>query len=165
MTDINKREEFYKIQNDIIENGEEGYFLYQTKTELQMEYISYLLNHRINTFRFPTKICSRKISDNWLEVLTIANKTNDDWEVVMEKYKDNKNAFIYLDPPFFHCYNTIYRRTDITKIYIDVVNYLKNSKCKILFSINKNTITEHIYKDYINNTLQKNICSLIITNF
>ena len=54
---------------------------------------------------------------------------------------------------------------DNTKIYIDIVNYLKNSKCKILFSINKNLITEHIYKDYINNILQKNKYSLIITNF
>ena len=67
MTDINKREEFYKIQNDIIENGEEDYFLHQTKTELQMEYISYLLNYRINTFRFPTKTSSTNISDNWME--------------------------------------------------------------------------------------------------
>ncbi len=44
-------------------------------------------------------------------------------------------------------------------------NYLKNSKCKILFTINKNSITEHIYKDYINDTLQKNKNSLTITNF
>ena len=45
---------------------------------------------------------------------------------------------------------------------------LKNSKCKILFSINKNVLTEHIYKDYINkdyinNTHDRKI--LTITNF
>ena len=53
----------------------------------------------------------------------------------------------------------------MTKIYIDIVDYLKNSKCKILFTVNKNTITEYIYKDYINNTLQKNKSILTITNF
>ena len=165
MTDKNKREEFYKIQNDIIENGADNYVLYEDKTELKMEYISYLLNHRINTFRFPGKISSTKISDNWMEFLTIANKTNDDWKVIMEKYKDNKNAFIYLDPPYFNMCNNIYTEYDDKKIYIDIVDYLKNSKCKILFSVNKNIITEYIYKDYINNTLQKNKNILTITNF
>ena len=137
ITDISKREEFYKTQNDIIENGEEDYYIYQDKTELKREYISYLLNYRINTFRFPTKISSTQISDNWLEFLTIANKTNDDWKVIMEKYKDNKNAFIYLDPPYFNMCNNIYTEYDDKKIYIDIVDYLKKSKCKILFTINK----------------------------
>ena len=172
ITDISKREEFYKIQNDIIENGEEDYYIYEDKTELKREYISYLLNYRIDTFRFPTKISSTKISDNWMEFLTIANKTNDDWKVIMEKYKDNKNAFIYLDPPYLESYNAGYNKyeksietdgtiIDNTKIYIDILNYLKNSKCKILFSINKNAITEHIYKDYINNTYIKNYSNTI----
>ena len=64
ITDISKREEFYKIQNDIIENGEEDYYIYEDKTELKSEYISYLVEKRINTFRFglfPTKISSTKL--------------------------------------------------------------------------------------------------------
>ena len=165
MTDINKREEFYKIQNDIIENGPDDYYIYEDKTELKREYISYLFEKRIGTFRFPTKISSTKISDNWLEFLTTANKTNDDWKVIMEKYKDNKNAFIYLDPPYFNMCNNIYTEYDDKKIYIDLVDYLKNSKCKTLFTINKNIITEYIYKDYINDILQKNKNILTITNF
>jgi site-specific DNA-adenine methylase len=168
ITDISKREEFYKIQDDIIENGPDEYYIYEDKTELGSEYISYLFEKRIGTFMFgsfPGKISSTKISDNWMEFLTIANKTNDDWKVIMEKYKDNKNAFIYLDPPYFNMCNNIYTEHDDKKIYIDIVDYLKNSKCKILFSVNKNIITEYIYKDYINNTLQKNKSILTITNF
>ena len=61
--------------------------------------------------------------------------------------------------------NNIYTEHDDKKIYIDIVDYLKNSKCKILFSVNKNIITEYIYKDYINNTLQNNKTILTITNF
>ena len=103
-------------------------FLYEDKTKLKSEYISYLFNYRIGTFRFgsfPGKISSTKISDNWMEFLTIANKTNDDWKVIMEKYKDNKNAFIYLDPPYFNICNNIYTEYDDKKIYIDIVDYLK----------------------------------------
>ena len=66
---------------------------------------------------FPGKISSTKISDNWMEFLTIANKTNDDWKVIMEKYKDNKNAFIYLDPPYFNICNNIYTKYDDKNLY------------------------------------------------
>ena len=177
MTDENEREKLYKIEDDIIEKGEEEYFKYVDKNKLKTDYISYVIGRRISAFRyclFPTtrKITSTKISDNWLEFLTIANKTTDDWEVIMEKYKDNKNAFIYLDPPYLESYNAGYNKyeksietdgtiIDNTKIYIDILNYLKNSKCKILFSINKNAITEHIYKDYINHTYNKNYSNTI----
>ena len=196
MTDENEREKIYKIEDDIIEKGEEEYFKYVDKNKLKTDYFSYVIGRRISAFRyglFPTtrKITSTKISDNWLEFLTIAKKTTDDWKVIMEKYKDNKNAFIYLDPPYLESYNASYCKyeksietdgtiIDNTRIYIDILNYLKNSKCKILLSINKNAITEHIYKDYINNTYnriynttqlnikttkKKNTDILTITNF
>ena len=78
----------------------------------------------------------------------------------MEEYKDNEKAFIYLDPPYLNSFNGNYDQyntsidenniiIDNTKIYIDILDYLKNSKCKILFSINSNSITRHLYKDYI----------------
>lgn len=193
----NKREELYKIEEDILEKGEEEYYKHVDKLKLKTDYWSYIIGKRIHSFRygiFPTtkKIILSKISDNWLEFLTTANKTTDDWKVIMEKYKDNQNAFIYLDPPYLDSCNASYCKyekttmedgtiIDNTKIYIDILNYLKNSKCKILFSINKNAITEHMYKDYINHTynrsysntikatgkkpLKKNTNILTITNF
>ena len=41
-------------------------------------------------------------------------------------------------------------------MYIDIIYYLKNSKCKILFSINNNAITNYLYKDYIKQDDLKN---------
>lgn len=195
MIDEEKREELYKKEEDILKKGAEEYYKYVDKKQLKSDYWSYIISHRIHCFRygmFPTnrKITISKISGNWLEFLTISKKTTDDWKVIMEKYKDNKNAFIYLDPPYLESHNASYCQyekaveqdgtiIDNTKIYIDILNYLKNSKCKILFSINKNAITEHIYKDYINNTYnriygttqlniktkKKNTNILTITNF
>ncbi len=37
---------------------------------------------------------------------------------------------------------------DNTQIYIDLLDLLK-CKCKVLFSINSNALTQYIYKDYI----------------
>ena len=80
------------------------------------------------------------------------------------RYKDNEKAFIYLDLPYVNSYNQSYKNynqnneskinnnnivVDSTEIYIDILEYLENSKCKIIFNINSNAITRHIYKDYI----------------
>ena len=62
----------------------------------------------------------------------------------MEKYKDNQNAFIYLDPPYLDSYNGNYCQyeksmeedgevIDNTKVYIDILNYLKMPNVKYYF--------------------------------
>ena len=81
----------------------------------------------------------------------------------MHKYKDNKNAFLYLDPPYVDSYNGSYSSytgksydeamniIDNTQIYIDLLDILKY-KCKVLFSINDCALTRYLYKDYIKNS-------------
>ena len=71
---------------------------------------------------------------------------------------------------------------DNTEMYIILLNFLKNAKCKVLFSINDCAITRYLYKDFIKDTYnkqyqysqinikdvkqkKKNTNILIITNF
>ena len=73
-------------------------------------------------------------------------------------------AFLYLDPPYMDSFNggyTHYHTTnynedlsvkDNTEMYIFLLEYLKNCKCKVLFSINDNSLTNYLYKDYIKET-------------
>ena len=165
MKDEDKRNELYKIENDISEKGQEEYYKYVDKTKLKTDYWSYIIGNRIYGFMnglFPTtkKIIIKPIPDKWIELFNISKITNQDWKEIMEQYKDNEKAFIYLDPPYLNSFNgkyTQYNLTadenniiiDNTKIYIDILDYLENSKCKIILSINSNSITRHIYKDYI----------------
>ena len=70
----------------------------------------------------------------------------------------------YMDPPYMDSFNggyTSYHTTnynedlsvkDNTKMYIFLLEYLKNCKCKVLFSINDNSLTNYLYKDYIRET-------------
>ena len=173
MLDENKRNELYKIEEEIKEKGEEEYYKYvkKNKKENFNNYWSHIISLRIHSFRhglFPTnrKIILSKIPDKWIELFNKSIITCEDWKETLNKYKDNENAFIYLDPPYLDSYNASYNQyqkshdenafiIDNTKIYIDILEYLKNAKCKILFSINKNAITEHIYKDYIKNQYLK----------
>ena len=124
------------------------------------EYIPYIIARRINAFRYglyPTtkKINLKTISNNWIDFLKSAKITNKDFKQIIDEYKDNENAFIYLDPLYVDSYNTGYcgyqqgrfdeelNVIDNTKIYIDLLNIL-SCKCKVLFSINENALTKYI---------------------
>lgn len=163
--DEKKLKELYDIEESINEKGETEYYKHVDKKQLKTDYWSYVIGRRICSFRyglFPTtkKLSITRISDKWIEFLKLATKTNEDWKTIVDIYKDNENAFVYLDPPYLDSYNASYNNydkaydeeanvIDNTKIYIDILDYLKKCKCKILFSINKNAITEYLYKDYI----------------
>jgi site-specific DNA-adenine methylase len=87
--------------------------------------------------------------------------TNEDYLHIIDKYKDNENAFLYLDPPYLDSYNSGYgtyqnkshdenlKIIDNTEMFIKFLDILKNGKCKILFSINDCALTNYLYKDYI----------------
>lgn len=92
------------------------------------------------------------------------NYNNGEYFVMFQKYKDDASAFIYLDPPYLSSDNSYYfsygsgkdKKVDQdkfifnhTKVYIDILNFLKTGKCKVLMIINKNAIIEFIFKDYI----------------
>jgi len=87
---------------------------------------------------------------NFSEVLNKNNISlkNKDFKYYMEKYKNNENVLIYLDPPYLdtkHLYNEIFTLDD----YLYILECLKNYKCKILLNININTHLILEYRDYI----------------
>jgi site-specific DNA-adenine methylase len=115
------------------------------------------------------------ISENWAKFLNTVKITNQDYIDIIEMYKDNENGFIYIDPPYLDSYNATYNTyqnkntdeenniIDNTKIYIDLLEYLKNCTCKILFSINSNAVTKYLYKDYIKNVYNRSYETTIIS--
>ena len=164
MKDEKKRDELYEIETTIKEKGKEEYIKYVNKDK--NDYWNYIISKRIYSFRcglFPTtkNIVVTPIGENWAKFLNTAKITNQDYMDIIEMYKDNKNGFIYIDPPYLDSYNATYNQyqdkntdeenniIDNTKIYIDLLEYLKNCTCKILFSINSNAVTKYLYKDYI----------------
>ncbi len=149
-----------KVTNDIIKN----YFM---------------ANYRIRGIykKCPVDI---PVFAEFVKKLTITNKDAND---IFEQYKNNKKAFLFLDPPYLDSDNTTYKgqnkhsddkRTlkDNTKIYIDCLNFIKAAKCKIMLIVNANAITEYLFKDFIKGyytkiyQLTKNKTShFVITNY
>ena len=139
---------------------------------METEYIPYIIARRIHSFRkglYPTtkKIILKEISEPWINFLKKAKITNNDFREIMNKYKNNNNAFLYLDPPYMDSYNGGYSSfnsktynddlsiIDNTEMYIFILEFLNDCKCKILFSINNCALTKYLYKDFIKEDYNK----------
>jgi hypothetical protein len=136
---------------------------------MMTEYIPYIISQRIKAFRrglYPTtkKVILKEISEPWINFFNKSKISNIDFREVMNDYKNNKYAFLYLDPPYmdsfnggYNCYNNKNYNEDLsvkdnTEMYIFLLEYLKVCKCKVLFSINDNALTKYLYKDFIKDT-------------
>lgn len=84
--------------------------------------------------------------------------TNKDACEVIEKYKNDPHAFIFLDPPYLDSNNTNYNMdarkadgeiVDNTYIYVCIVEALKTAKAKIMLIINDNKLNRYIFNDFI----------------
>jgi DNA adenine methylase len=146
--------------------------------------------HGLRLFLYP--VPSRKIGTidktkytifkNWLKNTEFNLK--DYSETFNDIHKLNNNGvFVFLDPPYltsFNAYYSCYKESkdkdknllDNTKMYIDIVDFLKSSNKHTIFIINKNSITEYLYKKYIKDeynkmyslTQNKDICLIIGKN-
>lgn len=94
------------------------------------------------------------------------NITNLDFQEVMEKFKNQKTAFLFVDPPYFGSDNSNYEShriktndnneiIDNTFMYVYLAEFLKKCKCKIMIVINDNAILRYLFKDYIKTTYNK----------
>ena len=62
MKNEDKRNELYRIENDIFKKGREEYYKHVDKTELKTDYWSYISGHRINAYNYALFPTTRKIS-------------------------------------------------------------------------------------------------------
>jgi len=175
MRDEEERKKLYKLEESIVNLGIEEYnkiIKKKNPNAMITEYTPYIISRRIHSFRnglYPTtqKIILKEISEPWINFFKKSRITNNDFREIMNEYKDNKDAFLYLDPPYMDSYNGGYssyntktynddlKIVDNTEMYIYLLEFLKVCKCKVLFSINNCALTKYIYKDFIKETYNK----------
>jgi site-specific DNA-adenine methylase len=62
---------------------------------------------------------------------------NQDYNNILQQYKENENVLLYLDPPYFKSgvkYDSSFNKMDLENI----IEYMKNCKCKVLLNIDDN---------------------------
>ena len=93
------------------------------------------------------------------QILDNALFTNLDYGEIFEQYKDDPDAFVFLDPPYLFSDNSNYasqiRESDMTQMIVDILEYLKICRCKVLLIINKLNILSYLFKDYIKGEYHK----------
>lgn len=98
--------------------------------------------------------------------------TNMDAIELIEKYKDKKNCFIFLDPPYLLTENRFYKNPELNIYEYLSYNDIKKMKSKILLCVNDNWILKLIFSKYkiitydkIYQTTKKKLQHIIIKNF
>lgn len=91
------------------------------------------------------------------------NFSFDDYMKVLEKFKKDKNTFIFIDPPYLYSDNSNYSQQrrksgqDMTDIVYKLFEFIKDkkTKAKVMIVINSNHLIRWIYKDYIKMEYEK----------
>lgn len=110
---------------------------------------------------------------NFINNCKISNKSHKD---IFEEYKNNPEALLFLDPPYFGTYNKFYnsfsKQEDVTEIYVDIKLLLKTCHCKVFLIINDTLLIRDYFKKFpiisINEVFQiskKKSNSIIIKNY
>ena len=99
--------------------------------------------------------------------------TKRDYSVILEKYRNDKKAFLFIDPPYIDSDNSGYENfsEDIEKIYSSLSLYLKICNCKVMIVIASSHL-DNLFDEYIRTSYTKTYQIsnnktklLIITNY
>lgn len=101
---------------------------------------------------------------------------NKDYKEIINIYKDNENAFIFLDPPYMFSDNKNYKSNledkDNTNMIYEIYEFITTCKCSVMLIINDLKFLRWLFKDYIKGEYEriyqigkKHDTHLIITNY
>lgn len=102
-------------------------------------------------------------TDESIEIMKKINFTGVDYMEIINKFKKDKNAFIFIDPPYLFSDNTQYSKQqresgqDMTDIIINILEIIKDkkNKAKIMLVINDLKILRWLYNGYIKTDYNK----------
>ena len=146
------------------------------KSNIDPYMIDYIIHNYFVRGNLFKATMNKNYDENERNILNNALFTNDDYMDIFDKYKEDDKAFIFLDPPYLFSDNSGYfpqnEDKDMTHILIDILDLLKNGKCRVMLIINKLDIMKYLYNDFIKGeytrTYQlsnKKMKHLIITNY
>jgi len=107
------------------------------------------------------KHCKKINHTIFLEQMKDIKFSNDDYVEVINKFKNKKDAFIFLDPPYLFSDNSQYSKqqtdSDMTDIIVHLLSLFndKNVKCKLMLVINDLKLLRFLFKDFIKGDYSK----------
>lgn len=158
-TYVNTKEEFYNVVHRLNEHisGEKNIEC------IELAAIFYYLNRtafggkwRVNSKGFfNTSYGSYKtdtyknLDKRYSDTLTKTKLTNVDYTEVLNTYRNDGDAFIFLDPPYLDC-DTMYVKTQkFQGIYSEIKQYMDNTEAKVMMVVKDGSVIEEYFSDKI----------------
>ena len=182
--------------NETKNNSKENFKMHIEEYKTNPNIFNYYYYHKHYNFRqglYPMPELKRRQNYEGLsypktdEFFKNATIIEGDYKNILEKYKNDTKALIFLDPPYFSSSNSDYASfkkdkkkkafekgviKDMTGYYVQCIEYLKTCKCKVLMILNSNELMDYIFKDYIKKKYKKQYSMtkkdaehILITNF
>jgi site-specific DNA-adenine methylase len=153
---------FNKVASE--HKNEKGHVVYKKFLENWKEdnihFKNYLLGNSI--VRGTNVKCLKKIDhEENIKFIKKINFTQKNYLDVIKEHQYDKDAFIFLDPPYLFSDNSSYysqnEETDMTRILVELLNIYqdKKTKCKLMLVINNLYLTKYLFKDYVKTTYDK----------
>jgi site-specific DNA-adenine methylase len=100
---------------------------------------------------------------------------NNDFRNVLEDVKNNKEDFVFLDPPYLDCKTMYTKSQDFLWIYEYIKQYMTTCKCKVMLITKTDENLSRMFSDFNNNTYDfsysannkynKKVKHMLITNY
>lgn len=180
-TYINTKDEYYKIidklnnkkYNNKVEQA--SIFLYLNKTAFSGMWrvnSKGLFNTSYGKYKSDTY---KNLENYYQKLLSRTNIYNTDYKNILEKFKNDSEVFIFLDPPYLEC-DTLYTESQhFDNIYEYLKDYMEDCKCRVMLVVKETEYINKLFKNYIldsynvsykNNALSENLHKHhIITNY
>jgi len=150
---------YYKIRDEMIINNDldnAKRFYYQRKTCFR-GMLRYNKNGKFNIpfGKYKSINYNELLNDNYEKLLQKTIILNENFEYMFQNY-NNKNNFMFLDPPYDSEFTNYGYCEFGRKEHIKLAELFKETKIKCLMIVGKTDFIENLYKDYIIDEYSKN---------
>jgi len=149
---------FYKDNNTNLEEMKKRKVF--IKRDILKEFSKTLKFHTFDDFFARGIVQTPSMSFDYSDLKKLYDKIKwfDDYKIVFEKLKNDNKSFVFVDPPYFQSANKSYcgddyrdkdnNLKDNTSVYIDILHFMNEAKCKVMLIINSSEIIKYLFKDY-----------------
>lgn len=153
--DLNDEELYYKVSNGEVEIDNNVKYIYLKATSRMGDISRKLFNKRKNKDGSYTNE-SRNLKSyekfyKYKDIMKNVEITCKDYKEILDQYKNDKDAFLYLDPPYISKSTTEYG----LEFKADNIQYIndfmrdKDTKCKIMLNVDFLGYNYDLFKDMI----------------
>lgn len=153
--DLNDEEFYYKVANGEVVMNENVKYIYLKATSRMGDIARKLFNKRKNkdgTYTNESRnLKSYKKFYLYKDILKNMEITQLDYKIILEKYKNDENAFLYLDCPYVSKstgeYGVEFKADNLD--YINKFMRDESTKCKVMLNVDFLGYNYHLFKELI----------------